>query len=98
MMGGGGNSQMPNMKWMMYAFPFIFMGVLNNYSAGLSYYYFLANMITFGQTYVMRAFVDEDALHKKIQENKKKPAKVSKFQQRLEQMTKERQTQLKKRK
>lgn len=97
-MMGGGNSQMPNMKWMMYAFPFIFMGVLNNYSAGLSYYYFLANMITFGQTYIMKAFVDEDALHKRIQENKKKPAKVSRFQQRLEAMTKERQAQLKKKK
>lgn len=97
-MMGGGTTGMPNMKWMMYAFPFIFMGVLNNYSAGLSYYYFLANMITFGQTYLMRAFVDEDALRKKIEENKKKPVKVSNFQQRLEKMTKERQAQLKKRK
>ena len=97
-MMGGGNSGMPNMKWMMYAFPFIFMGVLNNYSAGLSYYYFLANMITFGQTFLMRRFVDENALRKKIEENKKKPAKVSGFQQRLEQITKDRQAQLKKRK
>ena len=43
----------------------------------------------------MQKFViDQDALHQKIQENKKKPVKLNKFQQRLEQMTKERQQQL----
>ena len=91
----GTNNQMPGMKWMMYLMPVIFLGFLNNYSAGLSWYYFLANMITFTQTWVIQKFViDHDALHKKIQDNKKKPVKVSKFQQRLEQMTKERQQQL----
>ncbi|HET6225448.1 MAG TPA: membrane protein insertase YidC [Bacteroidia bacterium] len=91
----GTNNQMPGMKWMMYLMPIIFLGFLNNYSAGLSWYYFLANMITFLQTWVMQKFViNHEALHAKIQENKKKPAKVSKFQQRLEQMTKERQQQL----
>jgi YidC/Oxa1 family membrane protein insertase len=86
----GNNNQMPGMKWMMYLMPVLFLGFLNNYSAGLSWYYFLANMITFGQTWVMQKYViDSDALHKKIQENKTKPVKVSKFQQRLEAMTKE---------
>ncbi len=88
----GTSNQMPGMKWMMYAMPILFLGFLNNYSAGLSWYYFLANMITFGQTWVMQKFViDSDALHAKIQENKKKPKKISKFQERLEQMTKDRQ-------
>jgi YidC/Oxa1 family membrane protein insertase len=91
----GTNNQMPGMKWMMYLMPIIFLGFLNNYSAGLSWYYFLANMITFLQTWIMQKFViNHEALHQKIQENKKKPVKVSKFQQRLEQMTKERQQQL----
>ena len=91
----GTNNQMPGMKWMMYLMPIVFLGFLNNYSAGLSWYYFLANMITFLQTWVMQKFViDQDALHQKIQENKKKPVKLNKFQQRLEQMTKERQQQL----
>jgi YidC/Oxa1 family membrane protein insertase len=86
----GTSNQMPGMKWMMYLMPILFLGFLNNYSAGLSWYYFLANMITFGQTWVMQKYViDSDALHKKIQENKTKPVKVSKFQQRLEAMTKE---------
>jgi YidC/Oxa1 family membrane protein insertase len=82
----------PQMKWMMYLMPLIFLGILNDYSAGLSYYYFLANMISFGQQYLFRAFVDEKAIHAKIQENKKKPVntKKSAFQQKLEQMAKER--------
>ncbi len=72
----------------------MFLGLLNNYSAGLSWYYFLANMVTFAQTWIMQNYViDSDALHAKIQENKKKPVKVSKFQERLEQMAKERQQQ-----
>lgn len=92
-----GNSQMAQMKWMMYLMPIIFLGVLNNYSAGLSYYYFLANMITFGQQFMMRRFVDEDAIHRKIQENKKKPVTKSKLQVKLEEMAKKQQ-QLPKRK
>ncbi len=88
----GTSNQMPGMKWMMYLMPIMFLGFMNTYSAGLSWYYFLANMITFGQTWAMQKFaINHDALHLKIQENKKKPVTVSKFQQRLEQMTKERQ-------
>jgi YidC/Oxa1 family membrane protein insertase len=91
----GSSNQMPGMQWMMYLMPILFLGFLNNYSAGLSWYYFLANMFTFAQTWIMQNYViDSVALHAKIQENKKKPVKVSKFQQRLEQMTKERQQQL----
>ncbi len=90
------NSQMtaanPQMKWVMYLMPVMFLGIFNNYSAGLSYYYFLANMISFGQQFLFRAAVDEKAIHAKIQENKKKPQSQtkSKFQQRLEQMARER--------
>lgn len=86
----GTSNQMPGMKWMMYLMPILFLGFMNSYSAGLSWYYFLANMITFGQTWAMQKFViDHDALHKKIQENKAKPVKQSKFQQRLEAMAKD---------
>jgi YidC/Oxa1 family membrane protein insertase len=95
----GTSNQMPGMQWMMYLMPILFLGFLNNYSAGLSWYYFLANMITFGQTWLMQKFaIDSAALHATIQENKKKPVKTSKFQQRLEQMTKERQQQITKKK
>ncbi|HRH66485.1 MAG TPA: membrane protein insertase YidC [Bacteroidia bacterium] len=80
----------PQMKWMMYLMPILFLGFFNNYSAGLSYYYFLSNIFGFGQQYLFKAFVDEDAIHRQIQENKKKPVKKSGFQARLEQMAKER--------
>jgi YidC/Oxa1 family membrane protein insertase len=90
------SSQManPQMKWMMYLMPIIFLGVFNSYSAGLSYYYFLANMISIGQQYLFKSFVNEDEIHRKIQENKKKPTKKSKFQQRLEKMAKDKGMQL----
>ena len=98
LMGNPSADQMgKTMKWMMYIMPVMFLGVLNNYSAGLSYYYFLANLITFGQTFLARRFINEDALHRKIQENKAKPVKQSKFQQRLEQLAKEQQARAKKR-
>ncbi|MBK9480158.1 MAG: membrane protein insertase YidC [Bacteroidetes bacterium] len=90
---GANNPQMAQMKWIMYLMPIIFLGVFNNYSAGLSYYYFLANMFTFAQQWIIRKLVDEDAIHAKIQENKKKPAAPkSKFQARLEEMAKQRAT------
>ena len=83
----------PQMKWMMYLMPVMFLGIFNNYSAGLSYYYFLSNMFGLGQQYMFKFFIDEDEIHRKLQENKKRPAKQqekSGFQQRLEKMAKER--------
>jgi len=89
MMDTGAN-QMPGMKMMMYLMPIMFLGFFNNYSAGLSYYYMLTNLITFAQMFLIRRVIDEDKIHKKILENKKKPVKVSKFQKRLEEMAKQR--------
>jgi len=84
-------AQSSQMKWMSYLMPIVFLGVFNNYSAGLSYYYFLANMFTFGQQYLFKLFIDEKKIHLQIQENKKKPTKAkSSFQQRLEEAAKSR--------
>ena len=82
----------PGMKYMMYLMPLMFMGFINSFTAGLNYYYFLANIISIGQTFLFRSFVDEKAIHAKIQENKKKATnqKKSGFQERLEKMAKER--------
>ena len=63
--------------------------MLNNFSAGLTYYYFLANVITIGQNYLFKQFVDEKEILRKIEEKKAKPVKKSKFQQRLEEMAKQ---------
>lgn len=82
------NSQMPQMKYVMYTMPVIFLLVMNNYSSALSYYYFLANVITFAQQAIIRQGIDDDKLYAMLQENKKKPLKKSKFQQRLEEIAK----------
>ncbi|WP_430816677.1 membrane protein insertase YidC [Carboxylicivirga sp. RSCT41] len=80
------SQQMPGMKGMMYMMPVMFLFFFNNYASGLSYYYFISTLITIGQTLLIRRFVDEDALLAKLNANKKKPVKKSKFQQRLEDM------------
>jgi YidC/Oxa1 family membrane protein insertase len=84
--------QVPGMKTMMYIMPVMFLFALNDFSAGLTYYYFLANMITIGQNYLFKQFVDEKELLRKIEEKKSKPVKKSKFQQRLEEMAKQSQS------
>ena len=91
--------QMAQMKWMMYLMPIMFLGFFNNYAAGLSYYYFLANMFTFTQQYFMKRMIDEDVILAQLEANKKKPAKPkSKFQKKLEAMQKKQEQQMKKRK
>ena len=82
------SNQMPGMKTMMYLMPVMFLGFFNNYSSGLSYYYLLANLITFAQMWGFRKFIDEDKLHMRIKENQKKPVTKSAFQKRLEEMSK----------
>jgi YidC/Oxa1 family membrane protein insertase len=80
------------MKIMMYIMPFMMLFFFNNYSSGLSYYYFLANIISIGQTLLIRkVFINEDAIRAKIEKNKKKPKskKKSGFQKRLEEMAKQ---------
>jgi YidC/Oxa1 family membrane protein insertase len=82
------SQQMPGMKTMMYLMPVMFLGIFNSYASGLSYYYFLANLITFGQMFVIRRTINEDKIYQKLQENKKKPKKQSGFQKRLEEAAK----------
>lgn len=74
----------PGMQTMMYMMPIIFMFVLNKYSAGLTYYYFLANVITIIQNEIFKRSIDEAKLLQQLNENKKKPVKKSSFQARLE--------------
>lgn len=89
-MMGSQQTQMPGMKTMMYLMPVMFLFWFNDYSSGLSYYYLLANLLTFAQIYIIRATIDEKKLHLQIEANKKKPVKKSGFQKRLEDMAKKR--------
>ena len=91
--------QMAQMKWMMYLMPIMFLGFFNNYAAGLTYYYFLANMFTMTQQYFMNRFIDEDVILAQIEANKKKPPKPkSKFQKKLEDIQRQQEKKMRKRK
>ncbi|MBD1394938.1 membrane protein insertase YidC [Mucilaginibacter glaciei] len=83
------------MKYIGYITPIIFFGALNGYPAGLNYYYFLANMLTFLQQYLIKFMVDDKKIHAQIQENKKKPEdpkkKKSGFGAKLEEMMRQQQ-------
>jgi YidC/Oxa1 family membrane protein insertase len=90
------NNAMPGMKTMMYMMPVMFLFFLNSYASGLSYYYFVANVITFTQMYLIKRFVDEDKVLAKLETAKKKaPKKKSGFQARLEEMARQKQQQQK---
>ena len=89
------NDQMKGMQTMMYIMPIMFLFIFNSYSSGLSYYYFIATLITILQTWIIRKFVDDKKLLKQIELAKTKPVKKSKFQQRLEEMQKMQQQRLK---
>ena len=60
MTGSSPGSDQPGMKMMMYMMPVMFMLMLNNFSAGLTYYYFLANILTYLQNWISKRFIDEN--------------------------------------
>ncbi|OOG77434.1 membrane protein insertase YidC [Algoriphagus sp. A40] len=74
------------MKNLGYIMPVMFMFILNSYPAGLSFYYFVSNVVTFGQQGVIKLFVDDSKIRAKVEESKAKNVnkKKSKFQQKLE--------------
>ena len=69
---------MPGMKFMMYAMPLMFLFFLNNYSAGLSYYYFLSTLLGIIITYAIRWSLDEDKILAQMKENLKNGGKSGK--------------------
>ncbi len=87
------------MKTMSYMMPVVFMFVLNSFPAALSFYYFVSNIVSFGQQALIRKFVDEEKIKKILDENrlKNKGKKKSKFQLKLEQAMKSSQESRKKR-
>lgn len=97
---------MPNMKVIMYIFPFMMIFFFNNYAAGLSYYYFISTLMSILiMVLIKQFFVDEEKLKLKMAERKAsrsaeggKVKKKSKFQERLEQMQKTQMEQMKNKK
>jgi len=72
------------MKVMIYFSPIMMVIFFNMYASGLSLYYFISNLITIGIMLVIKHYIiDNEKIHAKIQENKTKPKKESRFQKRM---------------
>lgn len=88
--------QMAGMKFMMlYLMPLMLLFWFNDYSSGLCYYYLLSNLLTIGQTLIIRRMVDDTKIQAIMQANaaRKSNGKKSKFQQRYEELLRQQEAQ-----
>ncbi|MDO4881105.1 MAG: membrane protein insertase YidC [Capnocytophaga sp.] len=89
----------PNMKFMIYLSPIMMLFFFNNYASGLSLYYFISNLITILIMLAIKyLIIDEKKIHAKIEENKQKPRKESKFQRKMREMMEQAEAQRKQQK
>jgi len=74
----------PVMKYMPYFFPILLLGVFNRLPAALTWYYTVSNFITLILQFVIQKYIiDHDKILARLNENRKKPVKKSKFAERL---------------
>lgn len=81
--------QMAGMKFMMvYMMPIMLLFWFNSYASGLCFYYLLSNLLTIGQTFLIRRMVDDTKIQAIMEANaaKKTKGKKSKFQLRYEEL------------
>jgi YidC/Oxa1 family membrane protein insertase len=77
----------PVMKYMPYIFPVLLLGVFNKLPAALTWYYTVSNTITLIlQIVIQKYIIDHDKILAQIEENRKKPVKQSKLQERIQAM------------
>lgn len=77
----------PMMKYLPFIFPVILLGVFNRLPAALNWYYTVSNVITLLIQFVIQTYIiDHEKLMARLQENKKKQPKKSKWQERIEAM------------
>lgn len=82
-----GMPDMRMMKYMMYLMPIFFFVFLNNYASGLSWYYLVSNVINIGIVLVIKnVLINDEKIHAKIQENKAKPKKQSKWSKKMQEL------------
>ena len=80
---------MPNMKFIIYLMPVMLLFFFNNYSSGFSLYYFVSNLLMISIfLFIQNFIIDQDKILAKIEENRKKPKKQSKFQMKMEELMK----------
>lgn len=77
----------PLMKYMPYIFPVLLLGVFNKLPSALTWYYTVSNTITLLlQVVIQKYIIDHDKIMAQITENRKKPVKKSKMQERIDAM------------
>jgi len=77
----------PVLKYMPYIFPVFLLFIFNRLPAALTWYYTVSNIITLGlQFVILNYIIDHDKILAKIEANRKKPKRKSKWQERFEQM------------
>lgn len=88
--------QMASMKFMsVWLMPIMMLFICNNLSSGLSYYYFISNLLTMLQTFIIKKWVVKpEKILAQVEASKGKPLPKSKWQQRLEEAQKMQQAQL----
>jgi len=86
------------MKYMIYFAPVMMMVFFNNYSSGLSLYYFISNLLSIGIMFTIKNFIlDEQKIRQQIQFNKSQPVKPpGRFQRRMQAIMEEAEKQKKK--
>ena len=93
--------QMKMMQWMMYLMPLMFFFWFNNYSSGLSYFYFISGLLNILTMWYLRMKTDDAKLLAGLEayreQHKNDPKKVSGLQARLEALQKMQQEQAKRR-
>ncbi len=88
--------QMASMKFMsVWLMPIMMLFICNNLSSGLSYYYFISNLLTMLQTFIIKKWVVKpEKILAQVEASKGKPLPKSKWQQRLEEAQKMQQAQM----
>lgn len=77
----------PMMKYMPYIFPVILLFVFNRLPAALTWYYTVSNIITLLLQFIIQKYIiNHDKILAKIEANRRKPKKQSKWQERIAQM------------
>ena len=80
------------MKFMMvYFMPLMMLCVMNSFSSGLCYYYFLSQILTMIIMFLIRRTVNDDKVRERLLAHAAKPRKKSKFQERYEEALRQQQ-------
>ncbi|MGN1163922.1 MAG: membrane protein insertase YidC [Candidatus Ornithospirochaeta sp.] len=87
---GADDPNMASMRFMsVWMMPIMMFFICNSLSSGLSYYYLLSNLITMGETFIIKKFcVKPEAIMAKLKASEGKKQPKSKWQLRLEEAQK----------